>query len=139
MTMMSGLPGVGKDTWITKNMSGIDVVSLDGLRIEMGVHATDDQGPILQEAKQRVRKLLAAGKDFVFNATSLLENSRSKWIRLAHDYNASTRIVYIERPLSVIFEQNKQRDAVVPENVILSMLDSLEVPNLTECHELVEI
>src|SRR5262249_28590657 len=37
VTLMSGLPGAGKDHWIRKNVPGDMVVGLDALRAEMGV------------------------------------------------------------------------------------------------------
>jgi len=139
MTLLSGLPGVGKDTWIAKNLPEAPVVSLDDLRTKMDIDPTDNQGTVIQEAKQQVCRHLAAGTNFVFNATNLMKLSRSKWIMLAHNYQAMVRVVYLERPLSTIFEQNKQRDQVVPEQVIRGMQGVLEVPDLTECHELTEV
>ena len=43
MTLMSGLPGSGKDTWVAEHAAGMPVVSLDAIRVELGIspnHAT---------------------------------------------------------------------------------------------------
>ena len=135
MTMLSGLPGAGKDTWITRNLPTLPMVSLDQLREEMKVSPLDDQGPIVIEAKSRAKELLGKNHSFVFNATNLIESMRNKWINLAHQYKARVKIVYLEPPLEVIFNQNENRERVVPLAVISDMFDNLEFPNQTECHE----
>ena len=47
------------------------------------------------------------------------------------------KIVYIEKPYSVWRRQNGIREYKVPEPVLDVMLDKLEVPRLTEAHEVV--
>ena len=42
VTMMAGLPGSGKDTWLAANRPDLPVVSLDGVRGELGVRPTDE-------------------------------------------------------------------------------------------------
>jgi hypothetical protein len=48
VTVMSGLPGSGKDRWLGQNRSELPVVSLDDIRGELGVEPTDDQGQVAQ-------------------------------------------------------------------------------------------
>ena len=43
VTIMSGLPGSGKDTWLARNRPDLPVVSLDDIRGELGVEPTDNQ------------------------------------------------------------------------------------------------
>ena len=50
--LMCGLPGAGKDFWVRKNMPGAEIVSLDALRIEMGVAPSDPQGTVLNRARE---------------------------------------------------------------------------------------
>ena len=51
VTMMSGLPGRGKDTWLAANCPDLPVVSLDELRCELDIEATDDQGQIQEDER----------------------------------------------------------------------------------------
>lgn len=44
VTVMSGLPGAGKGTWIANNRPDHPVVSFDLIREELGVAATDNRG-----------------------------------------------------------------------------------------------
>ena len=51
VTMMSGLPGSGKDTWLAANRPDLPVVSLDAVRSDLDVEPTDDQGGVIQVAR----------------------------------------------------------------------------------------
>ena len=135
--LMSGLPGSGKDTWLARNCPDLPVVSLDDIRAELHVEATEDQGGVIQAARERCRELLRSGRSFAFSATNLFRQTRQRWIDLFADYGARIEIVYIEPPMSVIFAQNKRRGRSVPENVILELAAKCEPPTWTEAHGLV--
>ena len=134
VTMMSALPGAGKDTWLAKNRSGLPVVSLDAVREELDVSSTENQGQVIQAAKEQCREHLRAHRDFSFNATNLTSSLRKRWIDLFADYQARIEIIYLEPSLSTILRQNKEREADVPESVIRRLLAKTEVPTLTEAH-----
>jgi predicted kinase len=136
VTMMSGLPGSGKDRWLSVHRKGLPVVSLDELRTELEVGPTDDQGEVAQLARERCRQHLRAKTDFAFNATNLLRQTRQRWIELFADYHARIEITYLEPPLATVLGQNKCRDRAVPERVIKGLNDKSEPPTWTECHQL---
>jgi predicted kinase len=136
VTTMSGLPGGGKDTWLAANRSDLPVVSLDEVRGELVIQATDDQGDVIQVARGRCRELLRSGRSFAFNATNLLRSTRRRWIDLFADYGARIEVVYVEPPMSMILGQNKRRDYPVPEHVIRELAAKCEPPTLTEAHGL---
>jgi predicted kinase len=137
VTLMSGLPGSGKDTWVKNHRPDLPVVSLDSIRRELNIEPTENQGAVAQLAKQRCRELLRSGTSFAFNATNLIRQTRSGWIDLFHDYKAKIEIVYLEPSLEAILRQNKNRNATVPQRVIERFAQRLEPPTLTECHSLV--
>jgi putative nucleotidyltransferase with HDIG domain len=137
VTLMSGLPGAGKDTWLTRQRPNLPVVALDAIRDALEVDATDNQGEVIQVAREQCREYLRAGRHFAFNATNITRQMRQRWIDLFADYAARIEIVYLEPSLSKIFEQNKSRSQAVPEKVILRLLDKLEPPTVTECHKLI--
>lgn len=136
VTMMSGLPGAGKDTWLATHRPELPVVSLDEVRGELDLEPTEDQGPVIQAARERCREHLRAGRSFAFNATNLLRQTRRRWIDLFADYGARIEIVYVEPPLSTILAQNKRRDRPVPERVIRSLAGKCEPPTPAEAHGL---
>ena len=139
VTLMSGLPGSGKDAWLAANRTSLPVVSLDDLRSELNVEATDDQGEVIQVARERCREHLRSGRSFAFNATNILRQTRRRWIDLFADYDARIEIVYVEPPLPVIVSQNARRVRPVPEKVIRELADKCEPPTLTEAHRLVTV
>src|SRR5262249_21510733 len=136
VTMMSGLPGSGKDAWLAANRPDLPVVSLDEVRGDLHVDATDDQGRVIQVARERCRGLLRARRSFAFNATNLVRQTRRRWIDLFADYDARIELVYIEPPLAVILGRNGRRDRPVPEGVIRELAGKCEPPTLTEAHGL---
>lgn len=135
--MLSGLPGAGKDTWIKKYGNNRAVISLDDLRKEMKILPTSkENGKVIQEAQKGVKLLLANKTDFIFNATNISKSMRAKWIRIFNDYGAKIEIVYIEpSPIEKIYIQNASRKSSVPNDVIKKLFHKLEIPNLTEAHE----
>jgi len=137
VTVMSGLPVSGKDTWLARNRKELPVLSLDDIRSELHVEATDNQGGVIQHAKERCREFLRSGTSFAFSAINLLRQTRQRWIDLFADYGARIEIVYIEPPLSVIVERNKRRERSVPEQVIRELAEKCEPPTWTEAHSLV--
>jgi predicted kinase len=136
VTMMSGLPGSGKDAWLAVHRPDLPVVSLDGVRDDLQVDATDDQGVVIQAGRERCRDLLRSGRSFAFNATNLLRQTRRRWIDLFAGYDARIEVVYIEPPLPVILERNRRRERPVPEKVILGLAARCEPPTWTETHSL---
>ena len=135
VTMMCGLPGSGKDTWLANQQPNVPVVSLDGIRAEMKVSPTDDQGRVIQAATDRCRQHLRAGTSFAFNATNTMRQTRSRWTGLFRDYKAKVELVYIEPPMHVLLKQNRDRTRVVPESVIKKLAVKVEPPTWLEAHQ----
>lgn len=134
VTVTAGLPGVGKDTWLKANRPDLPVVSLDGIRADLDVDPTDDQGRVVQEAKERCRQHLRAKEDFAFNATNTVLQTRARWVDLFAEYGARIEIAYLEPPLDVVRRQNRGREQRVPQQVIDRLIERLEPPTRTEAH-----
>jgi predicted kinase len=134
VTVMSGLPGAGKDTWIAQHAPDLPVISLDMIRRELKVTPADDQGAVAALAKSRARELLRRQQSFIWNATNITRTLRTALTDLFAAYHARVRIVYVDAPWEEILRRNQEREASVPEPVIARMLRRLEVPDLTEAH-----
>jgi predicted kinase len=134
VTMLTGLPGAGKDTWLAQNHPQLPVVSLDAVREELEVDAEDNQGTVIQTAREQCRVHLRQKTDFAFNATNITRLTRRRWIDLFADYDARIQIAYLEPPMSAILSQNKQRSRQVPEAVIWHLAEKLEPPTIAEAH-----
>lgn len=134
VTVMSGLPGAGKDTWVREHAGDLPVISLDALRAELEIDPTETQGEVVQAARERAKELLRRRQPFVWNATNLSRQRRGPLMDLCSDYKARIRVVYLEAPPAVLLAQNKARAASVPEAAIRRMTERWEVPTLTEAH-----
>jgi len=132
VTMLSGLPGAGKDTWIAEHLPGIPVVSLDALRTELREDATGSQGRVVQAAREMARDNLRNHRDFIWNATNLSRELRGQLIDLFTAYHARIRIVYLETSLDNLFKQNRERINRVPAVAIERMLDRWQIPSPIE-------
>lgn len=134
VTLMSGLPGSGKDTWLARHCPELPVVSLDELRGSLDIDAESNQGEVIQAGRETCREHLRARRDFAFNATNTVRQTRKRWIDLCADYQARIEVVYVEPPLPVIWQRNERRDHPVPPRVIRHLVDKLEPPTWAEAH-----
>ena len=133
--LLCGLPGTGKDTWLKARQSQLPAVSLDALRAKLGMGPEDNQGPVVQAAKEQAREYLRRRQPFAWNATSLTPLTRDALVALFEGYGARVRIVYLETGWDENLRRNASRPARVPEDVIGRMLDRLEPPLPWEARE----
>lgn len=138
VTMMCALPGSGKDTYIQRNLD-VPILSLDEIRRTHKIDPRDKKknGQVIQMGKEQAKVFLRKQTSFVFNATNITREMRSKWISLFTDYGARVRIVYLEVPYSQLMAQNHNRAHKVPENVLDKMIQKWEMPGYAEAHEVV--
>lgn len=136
VTIMCALPGSGKDTFIKRHLD-VPVLSLDDIRRANKIAPTDkkNNGRVVQLAKEQARVFLRSKTSFVFNATNITVDMRSRWIGLFLDYNARVKIVYIEVPYKRLLKQNANRNYKVPDNVLAKLIRKLEIPTVREAHE----
>ena len=136
VTVMSGLPGAGKDTWIARTRPGLPVVSLDAIRTELGIAPTDDQHPVAATARERAREHLRAQRSFVWNATNVSRSLRDRCTDLAAAYGARVEITAVEAPPRLLRTRLDRRPSPVPPTVIERLLGRWEHPDPTEAHRL---
>lgn len=128
VTMMCGLPAVGKNTWIEEHRKDLDVVSYDGMREELGLRHGKNEGMVTHAATGRVKELLRVRKPFVLNATHLSEQMRSKALGLLYDYNAEVELVYLEKPRAELLRRNTKRDTSLSNKALEAMLFKWDLP-----------
>lgn len=132
--LLSGLPGTGKDTWIESNCPQLPMISLDGIRKELNIPPTQNQGRVVDAARERAKELLRKKKGFVWNATNILPMTRKQQIELFAAYGASVRVVYLETGWDEQLRRNAGRPDAVPESAVSDMLDKMIPPERFEAH-----
>jgi predicted kinase len=86
-------------------------------------------------AKKQARSLLRLKQPFAWNATNLTRMLRDPLIDLFLGYGAHVRIVYLDAPLETVLRRNRARAAPVPEPIIRQLAGKLDLPDLTEAHQ----
>ncbi|MCH9681455.1 MAG: AAA family ATPase [Deltaproteobacteria bacterium] len=137
VTLMSGLPGSGKSTWVAEHAADQPIIELDAIRRGLGIPARRPQGKVIHAARERAREYLRRDQPFVWDATNLSRRVRRQLVSLFYDYGARVRIVHVEAPAATLRERNRSRPAVVPDDVLTRMIRLWEPPDRTEAHEVV--
>ncbi len=133
--IMCGLPGTGKDTYIKTAYPDYPIVSLDDIRREYNISPVGNQQEVARIAKERAKQLLRKKKSFIWNATSITPDIRSKLVSLFTGYNAYVKMVFLETDYQENLYRNKNRKDMVPSSVIDKMLAKLTPPERFEAHE----
>lgn len=134
--VLSGLPGSGKDTFIENNFN-LPILSLDQIRRKNNIKPTDKKknGQVVQMAKEKAKEYMRNKESFVFNATNITVDMRSKWINLFSEYGGEVRINYTEVPYERLLFQNQNRQYKVPDKILEKMISKLEIPTVKEAHD----
>lgn len=132
--VMCGLPASGKNTWVEKNYPGLPVISFDDAREELGLKHGKNEGKVAHLAVDRAKELLRAKKPFIWNATNLTLQLRTKTLDQLFAYNAEVELVYLEKPRAELLRRNTKRDTSLTNKTLQAMLFKWELPVPTEAH-----
>ncbi|MGB0931066.1 MAG: AAA family ATPase, partial [Chitinophagales bacterium] len=133
--LMAGIAGSGKDTYVEKYGKGLPIVSLDAVREELNIRFSDKdgQGKVVQHAYELAKEYCRKKQAFIWNSTNLSLRIREKLIRTLLVYKPRIKIVYVETSLKNIYERRKTQ---IKAKNMTSMLRILDMPQLTEVHEI---
>jgi putative nucleotidyltransferase with HDIG domain len=134
LILMSGMPGVGKDTYVKNHFSHLPVVSLDAIRREHKIAPSASQEGVIGMSVEKAKEYLRGGQSFVWNATNLRHEIRERPVNLAATYGFRVKIIALEASRERLFTQNKSREHCVPQAVMERYLDRWELPDATEAH-----
>ena len=135
VTILSALPGTGKDEYCNRVLSGLPMISIDDVREDLNGDPTDNQGAFVNEARDRAKAFLREKTPFVWNATNISTFTRKPIIDLITRYGASAKIVYLETDWEEQLRRNANRDKSVPVNVIERLLEKMEMPSSREAEK----
>ncbi len=125
--VLCGLPLSGKDTYISKNLKNIPVISLDDIREEFKISPSHDSGKVASIAKERAKVFLREKKSFVWNGTNIIRETRKKLIKQFSDYGARIHFIYVEVPYEELFYRNNKRKRIVSKKVIDKMIERFDM------------
>lgn len=134
VTMLSGPPASGKNTWVRQHRPDWPVVSFDDAREELGLRYGKNEGKVAHLALDKARALLREQKPFVWNATHLSQRVREKTLNLLFSYDAEVDIVHLEQRPDELLRRNKARDTSLSNTKLMQMLSHWEAPLPTEAH-----
>ena len=80
--------------------------------------------------------MLRSKAPFVWNATHLSRQMRSKSLDLCFAYGARVELVHLEASRATLLARNRARDTTLSNAALLGMLQRWEVPLPTEAHAL---
>jgi predicted kinase len=135
VTVLSGLPASGKDTWVARHAPGLPVVSFDDAKAELGLRHGENDGMAAHHAVDKAKALLRRHEPFVWNATHLSDQMRGKTLDLLFAYDAHVTLVYLEVPATQLFQRNAKRDTTLRQRDLERMLHRWEAPLPWEAHE----
>ncbi|MCD7715850.1 MAG: ATP-binding protein [Lachnospiraceae bacterium] len=98
----------------------------------MRISPADNQGAVIQEARERAKRFLRRRQPFVWNATNLSPMVRRKQLSLFEDYHARTKVIFLETDWGTNLSRNESRNDAVPAHKIENMMKNLEPPERVE-------
>lgn len=140
--MLVGLPGSGKSTYIKKYFNqNLRVHSSDAIREELSgdVNNQDINKEVFELLHKRVKEDLRNGISCVYDATNISWKKRKAFLESLKGIKCWKICHVIATPYEVCLEQNRQRDRVVPEDVIKRMYLNFDIPFYNEGWDDIEI
>lgn len=132
-----GLPASGKSTWAKdfqeRNLSTI-IISTDAIRAELyGNESIQGDGvKVFQIAYERIERALKEYRYIIFDATNLHRKNRIELVKRFKKPNITMVCYYFNYSLETCWERNKNRERVVPFEVMKRMSRSLSIPSSDE-------
>lgn len=135
--MMCGLPGSGKSTCIDRieyNGEKPIVHSSDKLREELygDANVQEKNGELFVELHRRIKEDLKNGNSVVYDATNLSKKRRIAFLNELNKINCKHYCIVILTPYKKCLKQNRMRERVVPDDVILRMYKNFQPPAYSE-------
>lgn len=130
--MMVGLPGSGKSyqAELLSKKYNANIHSSDSIREELygDPRIQENHELVFKTLHQRVKDDLHNSKNTIYDATNINYKRRKAFLQELSHIGCWKVCVFVATPYNVCVERNKNRDAVVPEEVIKNMLEHFWVP-----------
>ena len=150
LTIMCGLPRVGKSTWIKENKGNAIIVSPDDIRKECFGHQFHAPANkfVFGIAENMTTLILQQGHDVIVDATHITLESRRAWKGIANSCVAKVKVVWVyasknqEKNFRACLERNELSSygEKLPMDALLRMANFFEEPDpsIENWYELIE-
>lgn len=145
--VLIGAQGAGKSTWARANVDRLEAVLLasDEIRneiVESGQGSPTNGDLVFSRLEDRLRDLLAEGRNVVVDATHALRAWRQREIAVARAAGARVVAVWFDVPLAAALARNRMKpdtenwgERIVPDPVVRDIHRRLEPPGRDEFDE----
>lgn len=135
LIFLIGLPAAGKSSYCESYKvlnPDVVIVSSDAIREEVfgDVNDQSHNQEVFSIVEKRCREALKTNKETVLDATNLNRKRRINFIKVMPKCEVEAVVFAI--PFEVCCERNKNRERVVPENVMERMYKSFQPPHYAE-------
>lgn len=138
LTIMCGLPGSGKSTYLSNNTGAVGEVILCPDDFRLALTGQQYYGPaedsVLSHVKITARVLLKGDYDVTIDATHLTPASRKGWVGLARELSTTIYCLWQNVSTAIAMERNQNRPEgqIVPQNVMEGMVFQYVPPSTNE-------
>lgn len=145
LTIMCGLPGSGKSTYLRESTETAKSIILCPDDFRLAITGQQYYGPaedmVWSHVKITARVLLKRGYDVIIDGTHLTRGSRGSWIRIAKEIGVDVACCWKRVTPDVAKQRNKGRSEgqVVPEREMNRMIGSFLEPSVYEGFSSVDI
>lgn len=127
LTVLMGCPGSGKTTWARTSSGGALVCSTDLLRTEARLRAPGAVAAFLRRLESKAERALDAGRDVIVDACNVHDHERARWLRLARQCGAETKLVVCHAPTRALLDVQRARGSEgVPEAKVVAYAQAFE-------------
>ncbi|MBN2907961.1 ATP-binding protein [Polycladomyces sp. WAk] len=131
LIVLMGLPGSGKSTYANR-FDHCVVLSSDAIRKELfnDVQYQGNNALVFDTLYGRAKEYLEHGYDVVIDSTHLEAHRRLQVIDMFREYEKEIHVIHT--PVDECKRRNRERERIVPENVIDQMAKKMEYPTYEE-------
>lgn len=135
VTLLSGVPGTGKSTYIQSNATNEVVISMDEIRAELGDRRDQSKNKqVAVIAKERLKEALRLKKNVIWDATNIRKDYREELMTIAVNYGATTELILLLDKEKNIRKKNIDRVFSVPDEVVTRMINNFQFPSPIEAY-----